>query len=83
MQTDLRQKADRLLLTKYKLKPIRLISNIDFQSARYMKLTFLNIGKVKSVEKTRNSVDFICEHGRVRVAVLSGSIVRIVETSER
>jgi hypothetical protein len=44
---------------------------------------FVSVGKVKSVEKAGNLVDFHCERGRVRVAVLSGSIVRIVETSER
>ncbi len=44
---------------------------------------FTHVGKVKSVEKAGQSVDFICEHGRVRVAVLSDAIVRVRATKEK
>lgn len=44
---------------------------------------FTGIGKVKSFEKAGNSFDLICEHGRVRVTVLSDSIVRVRATKEK
>lgn len=42
---------------------------------------FTGIGKVKSVAKTADdALDFVCEHGRVRVAVLNDTIVRVRAT---
>jgi alpha-glucosidase len=41
---------------------------------------FISVGNVKSVAKTENTLDFVCEHGRVRVAVLNDNIVRVRAT---
>jgi alpha-glucosidase len=41
---------------------------------------FTSVGNVKSVAKTENTLDFVCEHGRVRVAVLSDAIIRVRAT---
>jgi alpha-glucosidase len=41
---------------------------------------FLSIGSVKSVSKSKHGVDFFCTRGRVRVSVLSDSIVRVRAT---
>ena len=42
--------------------------------------TFIGIGNVRAIEREDCSVDFLCEHGRVRITVLSDRIVRVRAT---
>ena len=41
---------------------------------------FVGLGAVRSVAKLDNGLEFLCEAGRVRVTVLSDSIVRVRAT---
>ena len=44
---------------------------------------FVSIGNVKAVNRTDNGVEFVCQHGRVRVQVFSDSVVRVRATRDK
>jgi alpha-glucosidase len=44
---------------------------------------FASIGKVKSFKRIRNTVDCVCTDGRVRIQVISDSIVRVRATQSK
>src|ERR1039458_5164704 len=44
---------------------------------------FQSVGAIKKWHKSGNALDFDCEHGRVRVAILSDGIMRVRATRAR
>jgi alpha-glucosidase len=44
------------------------------------KSRFVTVGKVKSVYREKNAVEFVCQNGRVRVTALADNIIRVRAT---